>query len=251
MNIQSPVVFEGMTSISSIINSTADNDRKIIKILYDQDKEKKLGSKLAFLKHKADELQFDIIKTNDEEISSYVSGNSHGGIIAFCTDRHFTPINNATIVSNGFYVMLEGIEDPYNFGFALRSLYAAGVDGIIVPERNWMSAAGVVCKSSAGASERLNIFVDDNSLAVQTLKKSGYKIVCAAIRDSVSFYDADLCRPLLLIIGGEKRGISSSTLSMADSIVRIDYASDFHGSLSAASCAAVLGFEVMRQNKNC
>ena len=65
----------------------------------------------------------------------------------------------------------------------------------------------------------------------------------------MSFYDADLTRPIFLIIGGEKRGISSNTLSLSDQVVRIDYASDFQGSLSTASCAAVLGFEVMRQNK--
>ena len=55
-------------------------------------------------------------------------------------------------------------------------------------------------------------------------------------------------KPLFLVIGGEKRGISSSLLSSADIIVRIDYASNFKGSLSAASSAAIIGFEIMRQN---
>ena len=242
-------VFEGMTSISSIINSTALNNRKIVKILYDKEKAKKSANKIAFLRHKSDELKFDLIPTDSTEIDNLASGTTHGGIIAICTDRDFLPIESASILTNGFYVMLEGIEDPYNFGYALRSLYAAGVDGVIVPQRNWMSSAGVVCKSSAGASERINIYFDNNGSSVSILKEHGYKIICAAIRDSVSFYDADLTKPLFLIIGGEKRGISSSVLASADQNIRIDYASDFQGSLSAASCAAVLGFEVMRQNK--
>lgn len=242
-------IFEGMTSISAIINSTVENDRKIICIMYDRDKEKNLQNKLAFLRHKSEEFNFEIIPVGGNDIDELVTGNSHGGIIALCSDRKFTPIEEANISQSGFYVMLEGIEDPYNFGYALRSLYAAGADGIIVPKRNWMSAAGIVCRSSAGASEKLNIFIDNDASAPHILKKHGYKIVCAAIRNSISFYDADFSRPLFLIIGGEKRGISSSTLSLADQIVRIDYASDFQGSLSTASCAAVLGFEVMRQNK--
>ena len=77
----------------------------------------------------------------------------------------------------------------------------------------------------------------------------GYKVICAGIRNSVSIYDADMKKPIFLIIGGEKRGISSSLISKSDEIVRIDYASNFKGSLSAASSAAIIGFEIMRQNK--
>ena len=57
--------------------------------------------------------------------------------------------------------------------------------------------------------------------------------------------------PLLLVIGGEKRGISRSVLSGTDLTVRIGYSREnrFRGSLSSAASAAVLGFEVMRQNR--
>lgn len=132
--------------------------------------------------------------------------------------------------------MLEGIEDPYNFGYALRSLYAAGADGVILGERNWMTAAGVVCRASAGASERLSLFISKNNAAM-LMKSRGYKIVCADLRDSVSLYDADLKYPVFLIIGGEKRGISKGLLCQADIRVRIDYGREFAASLSAASAA--------------
>lgn len=49
--------------------------------------------------------------------------------------------------------MLDGVEDPFNFGAAIRAVYAAGVDGLVVPPRNWPSAAGVVARSSSGTSE--------------------------------------------------------------------------------------------------
>ena len=56
-------------------------------------------------------------------------------------------------------------------------------------------------------------------------------------------------KPLFLIVGGEKRGISAAALAEADTIVRIDYGRAFGGSLSAASAAAMLGYEVLRQNR--
>ncbi|MBQ4097410.1 MAG: hypothetical protein IJC62_04540, partial [Clostridia bacterium] len=115
-------------------------------------------------------------------------------------------------------------------------------------ERNWMSAAGVVCRSSAGASEILPMYVCDSVLAAETFKSIGYRVVCAGIRDSVSSFDANLKTPLLLVVGGEKRGISASLLRYADLVVRIDYGRDFPLSLSAASAATVLGYEIMRQN---
>ena len=80
-------------------------------------------------------------------------------------------------------------------------------------------------------------------------KSKGYKVVCADIKNSVSVYDADLKKPILLIVGGEKRGISSSILTQADQIVRIDYGRRFDAALSAASASTILAFEVFRSNK--
>ena len=59
---------------------------------------------------------------------------------------------------------------------------------------------------------------------------------------------ANLKKPLFLIIGGEKRGISASTLSLADQRVCIEYGRPFAASLSAASAASILAFEILRQN---
>ncbi len=245
------LIFEGMTSISAVINSPDSNDRKIEKIFYDSSKEKSKKKELDFLRFKSKEFSFEMIPISSEEIEERTVGNSHGGIIALCSDRKIGLLskNVEMLRRNGFYVMIEGIEDPYNFGYALRSLYAAGVDGVILSKRNWMGAAGVVSRASAGASEMLTMYIDENGECAEIFKKLGYKVICAGIRNSVSIYDADMKKPVFLIIGGEKRGISSTLISKADDIVRIDYASNFKGSLSAASSAAIIGFEIMRQNK--
>lgn len=244
------LIFEGMTSISAVLNSPPSNDRRLEKVLYDASKERSKAKELGFLRHKAKELGFSIESADPEEIKNITIGNSHGGIIAMCSDRTILSLDEARseLKLNGFYVMIEGIEDPYNFGYALRSLYAAGVDGVILSPRNWMGAAGVVARASAGASEMLPVYVDADSSCIEVFKSLGYKIVCAGIRNSVSIYDADMKKPIFLIIGGEKRGISASLLEKADAIVRIDYESGFKGSLSAASSAAIIGFEVMHQN---
>ena len=145
--------------------------------------------------------------------------------------------------------MLEGIEDPYNFGYALRSLYAAGVDGIVLSPRNRMSAAGTVVRASAGTSELFPMSIASPDTACDIFRQARYTILSAGIRNSVSVFEETFKKPIFLIVGGEKRGISSSVLAKSDKIVRIDYGRSFRGSLSAASAASVLAFEILRQNK--
>lgn len=242
-------ILEGMTSISALLNSGKENDRKIEKVLIDRTKRKSKAPQIGFLTAKSHELGFPVEFVDAEEIDRLAVGNTHGGILALCTARTIPTLSKEDILPNRFYVYLEGIEDPYNFGYAIRSLYAAGVSGIILPPRNWMTAAGVVARASAGASESLPIFEAEGENAVKLFREAGYSILCAGIRDSVSVFDEKFPYPVLLVVGGEKRGISRTLLDAADRIVRIDYGRDFSGSLSAASAATVLAFEIYRQNR--
>lgn len=245
------VIFEGMTSISAIINAqkSSANDRKIKKILFDTNRKDQKIKEIARLKKISAEMGFSVEGVDSSIIDSVTTGSSHGGIIAVCSERNIHSLSSSEISEAGFYVMIEGIEDPYNFGYALRTIYASGADGVILTPRNWMSAAGIVCRASAGASELIPVFVSEFHSAAEIFRSRNYKIVCAGIRNSVSIYDSNLKKPVFLIVGGEKRGISRNVLDSADTIVRIDYGRDFKGSLSAASAASILAYEVFRQNK--
>lgn len=244
-------ILEGMTSISALLSAKAAglNDRPILEIRFDKAKKEKKARELGFLRAKCSELQIPLTLCERAEIDALCIGNTHGGIIALCGERTLPRPTAQNLPKSGFLCYLEGLEDPYNFGYALRSLYAAGCDGILLGERNWLSAAGVVARASAGASEALPVYAGQPLEALNTLKQMGYRVACAGIRDSVPMYEADLKTPLVLVVGGEKRGISKDVMALADEVVRIDYGREFRGSLSAASAATVLGFEVLRQNK--
>lgn len=244
-------IFEGMTSISALLEAVRRgvNDRRIHEILVDRERLSKKSREVAFLRARCEELHLPLRVVDAAGIDALCVGNTHGGIIALCGERTLPCPTPENLPEGAFLAYLEGIEDPYNFGYALRSLYAAGCDGILLGTRNWMSAAGVVARASAGASEAMPVFAGDADAAVDLLSQKGYRIVCAGIRDSVPYHEADLKKPLLLVVGGEKRGISAKLLAKADQIVRIDYGRDFRGSLSTASAATVIGFEVLRQNR--
>lgn len=244
------VLLEGMTSISALLGAPQDiNDRRILRVLIDETRRRAKAPEIGFLTAKSHERGFPVSFVKPEEIDSLTAGTTHGGIVAVCTDRTLPPLTDAFLRPGGFYVYPEGMEDPYNFGNALRSLYAAGVDGVVLPPRNWLSAAGVVAKASAGTSEKLPLAVADAETLIRVFRAAGYRIFTAGIRDSVSVFEGDFSYPLLLVVGGEKRGISRRILDAADASVRIDYGREFRGSLSASAACAVLAFEIFRQNR--
>ena len=249
-------IMEGMTSIRAVLsiqeNSEIKNDRKITRILYNSNRYDKLKKEIGYLTHQAEKYGFSMTEASEEYIDGITLGNSHGGIIAICTERTIPLLENniSSIKPNKLYVMIQGIEDPYNFGYSLRSLYSCGAEGIILPERNWMSAAGVVCRASAGASELMNVYTSDALKAAEIFKNNGYKIVSADLRTSDTLGKTELKLPIFLIVGGEKRGISKELLDMSDIIVKIPYARKFNASLSAASATTIIGYEIMRQNDN-
>lgn len=250
-------IFEGMTSIRAVLSAIESHqpyyDRKIISVFYDESKKKARAGELSYIKAMSYKHGFDVVGLSSVQIDEMAMGNTHGGLLMKTTSRTIPELSaeavNAIIPEEKrFFVMLEGIEDPYNFGYALRSLYAAGVSSVILTKRNWMTAAGVVCRASAGASEIVPMFQAEQELCISTMRELNVKIICADMKDSISIYDSDLNYPLFLAIGGEKRGLSREILDAADQIVRLEYGRDFPAALSAASAATVAGFEIMRRN---
>lgn len=255
IKFQDSLCFEGMTSIRAIIEGidSGVNDREIESILFDKEKLAKNAKTIGYLRAVSEKYGYELSASTADELEKITLGNSHGGIVALCKERtipYLTPSDfENKINKNGFYAMIQGIEDPYNFGYALRSLYAVGCDGIILGERNWMSAAGVVCRSSAGASEMFQVYKCDEIEAAKLFKENGYNVVCADERTDNILGECALPCPILLIVGGEKRGISRALLDLADTLVKIPYGREFKASLSAASATTMFAYEIMRQNK--
>ena len=236
------MILEGAISVKAALEA---GRREIYEIIADN---RRPDRNRNYILNLAKEKGVKVTLASAKEISALAGGTSHGGLLARVGDRTYQPLEEVLTEDIPFLALLEGIEDPYNFGGALRSLYAAGVSAVLVPERNWCSAAGVVAKASAGASEFLNIVsVSDWDKALQKIKDRGVRVLCAERKDAVSLYESNLTGALMLVFGGEMRGISSKILKYADRRVFLPYGRDFRNALSANSAAAVFAFEAYRQ----
>lgn len=195
--------------------------------------------------------QVPVEKATAAFIEERAGGKSHGGILAQVGPRRFLSLADLmTETPAPFVAMLDGFEDPFNFGQAVRTLYAAGVAGVVVRPRNWLTAASVVARSSAGASELVPLAVAETAVAAADFyRERGLVVACTAVTNSQSIFEADLTVPLFLLIGGEKRGITRSFLEQADLRLQIPYGRQFNRSLGAAASAAIVGFEILRQRR--
>jgi 23S rRNA (guanosine2251-2'-O)-methyltransferase len=192
---------------------------------------------------------------SQNEVQHFAQSHSHGGAIALVGPRAYQPLSSLPLSSLGegaqrpFVAMLDGVEDPFNFGQAIRALYAAGAQGLVLRARRWVEAEAVIARASAGASELIPTALVESPLeAVHHFKERGLRIACTGSTPShQSIYEADLNQPLFLIIGGERRGIMRAVVQEADLHLRIPYGGDFRQSLDITSATAILAFEVLRQ----
>ena len=205
----------------------------------------------SFIIHRAEEHGIPVTRMTAEQIDEMAQGKTHGGILADAGERTFQDLSVCLDNDSPFVVMLEGVEDPFNLGYVIRSLYSAGCTGLILRNRDWSWSENTIVRSSAGAYEYMNVVLsDDMAETVRTLKQDGLYVYAAMRRDAVSYFEADFSRPVQLCIGGEMRGLSSAVLKECDQNIYIPYANDFRAALNAAGASAALGFEVMRQRSS-
>jgi len=248
-NKQNHSILEGIISIKSAVVS---GKREILEVFADKKKvtsrDRKATHFISFLKQNGIKYTLEDRENIDRKASEFIGvGSSHGGFIAYVKERSYTDFSDfldGLYKNGGYAVYLDGVEDPFNYGYSLRSLYAFGAYGFIAPERNWMSSANVVARSSAGASEMCDMTIaPDDKSALSIIKQKNIKIVCAGLsKNSVPIYDFSYNEPFILFIGGEKRGISSEFFENADAIVHIPYKNtDVSYSLPTASVASIFG----------
>jgi 23S rRNA (guanosine2251-2'-O)-methyltransferase len=234
---------EGRISVEAAIRGTNRTINGIYLLSGKQDRG------LRRLRRLAESAQIPVYEVGDQFFLDNAGGRSHGGIMASAGPLCFSALEELVAGEEyPFVVMLDGIEDPFNFGQAIRALYAAGVNGLVVRPRNWLSATAVVARSSAGASELMPTAVAHTALqAAEQFRSMGLAIACTVRESATPLFQADLTAPTFLLIGGEKRGITRSFLDQADLKLQIPYGRSFAHSLGAAASTAVVAFEVFRQ----
>jgi len=174
------------------------------------------------------------------------------GVIAFVPVRPTADLEHVLASlderhQSGFMLVLDQIEDPQNLGALIRTAECAGVHCVIIPKHHAAGITAAVVKASAGATEHMPVTEVTNIVStVERLKEAGFWIVGLAGEGEKMYNEPDYSVPVVLVVGGEGRGIRRLVKEHCDHLVRIPLFGKV-GSLNASVAGALGMYEVVRQ----
>jgi 23S rRNA (guanosine2251-2'-O)-methyltransferase len=143
--------------------------------------------------------------------------------------------------------VLDGIEDPQNLGAILRSVSAAGADGLVRQARHAAPLDGAAAKASAGAVHHVRIATVVNiSRALDELKEAGVWTIGLDATATDTYDQVDFRLPTALVLGAEGTGLRRLVKETCDRLVRIPMAGPM-ASLNVSVAAGIALFEAVRQ----
>lgn len=187
-----------------------------------------------------------------EALDRLVLGGRHQGVAACVAAKAYAEPEEILTVAEErrepvFILVLDGIQDPGNFGAILRSAEAAGVHGVVIPDRRAVGLTGTVEKASAGAIEHIKVAQTTNiNRWLTSLKEAGVWVYGLDPSGDRLHTALDYRGPVALVVGGEGIGVRRSVLEHCDERVRIPMLGKVN-SLNASVAAALVCFEVVRQ----
>jgi len=145
-----------------------------------------------------------------------------------------------------FIILLDGIEDPHNFGAIIRSCECVGVHGIIIPKNRACQVNETVIRTSTGAiSEMLIAKVTNLKDAIEYLKENDIWVFSAEIGGK-NLYQQNLNIPLAFVIGSEGFGIKKTVQTACDEVLTLPLQGKVN-SLNASVACGIVVFEALRQ----
>lgn len=181
-----------------------------------------------------------------------ITKKNHQGVIAFISPITYQRTEDIVPFlfeqgKNPLLIMLDGLTDVRNFGAIARTCECAGVDAIIIPNKNSVSVNADAIKTSAGALHTLPVCREANLRnTIKFLKDSGFKIIAATEKGDYDYTKADYEGPTCIIMGAEDTGVSYDNLALCDEWVKIPMLGTIE-SLNVSVATGVLIYEAIKQ----
>lgn len=171
----------------------------------------------------------------------------HQGYIADVTDYQYCDVEDIIAASEQpFVVVLDGINDPHNFGSIIRTCECAGATGIIIGKNRQVAVTDTVSRCSAGAVSHVKIArVTNVNNAIKQLQQAGIWVY-ALDMDGEEITKTNLTGAVALVVGNEGDGISQLTRSLCDGVVSLKLNGKVNSLNASVACGVAL-YEVVRQ----
>jgi len=196
--------------------------------------------------------QVPITFTTKENLNQMVKGGLHQNVVGLIKETPYADLGE--ILSQwrkegikALFLILDGIQDPQNFGSLIRTALGCGVHGIIIPKDRAVGITPSVVRASAGAALHLPIVrVVNIATVIDALKKEGIWVYGASGEAKDLIYNFDLNIDLAIVIGAEGKGIRPLVKKKCDRLFSIPMKGPI-SSFNASVSGGMILYEVMRQ----
>lgn len=149
-------------------------------------------------------------------------GQKHQGVIAEISQVEYSSLEEILSSNPKLLLLVDGVEDPRNLGAVLRTAEAAGVDGVLLPHRHTCGITPAAVKTSAGAAMHLKVCrIGNVAQTLALLKKEGFWTVGLDTNGEEGFSQLNRDLPLVLVVGGEDRGLRRLVRQNCDFLIRL------------------------------
>ncbi|BCR19467.1 23S rRNA (guanosine-2'-O-)-methyltransferase RlmB [Borrelia miyamotoi] len=238
-----------ITHANSIIESIKNN--KGLKLYIS-----KTSPKSTNIEKLAKKYNLKIIKVND--LAKVIKTNNHRGFAL----KLIAPKSNNTKKqdksleeyleefehkNNVFILILDGIEDPQNFGAILRTSEQFRIDLVITSQKRSVKDNSTILRTSSGASQYVNkLIVSNINNVIKQLKKNGFWIYASDIKGKAVNTIKINNNKIVLIMGNEGKGIHKLIKENSDFLIKIPTRGKID-SLNVSVSTGILIFEIKRQ----
>ncbi len=182
---------------------------------------------------------------SNRDLDSLSDFSNHQGALLLAEEFEYSSLDDCLSLTStkeeSTVVILDGIEDPVNFGSIIRSSAAFGVDFIVIGKNRQVKVTPTVTKISTGAENYVPIAEETNlSQSIETLKKNGYWIVCSAGEGDTKYDEIDYSGKIALIIGSEGKGASQLIKKRSDFVASIPMDVSVAALNASVACAVFL-----------
>jgi 23S rRNA (guanosine2251-2'-O)-methyltransferase len=197
----------------------------------------------------SDSLQVPLLRTSADAMARRCGTGEHQGLAAKMPP--FPYWTEAELLEHRrggrCYLILDALQDPYNFGAILRSAEVFGVRGVFVGTERQSEVTSLVARSSAGAVNHVPLVRTDDLVGlIGRLQERGVRVVGATGIGGCDSFTYEFRRTTALVIGNEGSGVCPELLGQCDALVRIPQFGTV-GSLNAGVAAGILLYEMARQ----
>ena len=223
------------TNIIKLMASNSSRDKVFNELIADA---KKLGVKIQFVDNKLLDRECD----------------NHHGLVAITSDFEYSSVEDILDVARqknepNFILILDGVEDPHNFGSIIRVAECLGVHGIIISKNRACPVTDTVSKVSAGAIQHVKIAkVTNINTEIERLKEQNVWVYACELGGE-DLDKANLSGNIAIVMGSEGKGVSALTRKLCDGVVTME----MHGKVNSLNVSVATGivlYETVRKRKN-